>query len=66
MAPLLGLPAGPAGRAPATLVAPLAAHLGRPAEQLREILAGDAPMTETELVQLTDQLDRLEQEVRSP
>lgn len=66
MAPLLGLPAGPAGRAPATLVAPLAAHLGRPPEQVHDILAGDAPMTETELVQLTDQLDRLEQEVRSP
>lgn len=66
IAPLLGLPAGPAGRAPATLVDPLAARLGRPAEQVRAILAGAAPMTEAELVQLTDQLDRLEQEVRSP
>jgi hypothetical protein len=66
IAPLLGLPAGPAGRTPATLVAPLAAHLGQPPEQVRDILAGAAPMTETELVQLTDQLDRLEQEVRSP
>lgn len=66
IAPLLGLPAGPAGRAPATLVDPIAARLGRPAEQVRAILAGAAPMTEAELVQLTDQLDRLEQEVRSP
>jgi hypothetical protein len=66
IAPLLGVPAGPAGRAPATLVDPIAARLGRPAEQVRAILAGAAPMTEAELVQLTDQLDRLEQEVRSP
>ena len=66
IAVLLGLPAGPAGRAPGTLVAPLAARLGRPPEQVQAILAGDAPMTEAELVELTDQLDRLEQEVRSP
>jgi hypothetical protein len=66
IATMLGLPAGPAGREPGTLVGPLAAHLGRPPERIREILAGDAPMTEAELVELTDQLDRLEQEVRSP
>jgi hypothetical protein len=66
IAPLLGLPAGPAGRTPASLVAPVAERLGRPPEQVHAVLAGPAPMTEAELVQLTDQLDRLEQEVRSP
>lgn len=66
IAPLLGMPAGPAGRSPESLVAPLAERLGRPAEQVRTILAGGAPMTEAELVRLTDQLDLLEQEVRSP
>ena len=66
IAPLLGLPAGPAGRDPATLVRPVAERLGRPAEQIHAVLAGEAPMTEAELVRLTDQLDRLEQEVRSP
>lgn len=66
IAPLLGLPAGPAGRCPETLVEPIAARIGRPAEQLRAILAGPVPTTEAELVELTDQLDRLEQEVRSP
>ena len=66
IAPLLGLPAGPAGRSPESLVQPLAERLRRPPEQVRAILAGEAPLTETELVRLTDQLDRLEQEVRSP
>jgi hypothetical protein len=66
IAPLLGLPAGPAGRVPSSLVGPVAERLGRAPEQVRAILAGAAPMTEAELVQLTDQLDRLEQEVRSP
>jgi hypothetical protein len=66
IAPLLGLPAGPAGRSPASLAGPVAERLGRPREQVEAILAGPAPMTEAELVQLTDQLDRLEQEVRSP
>jgi len=66
IAPLLGLPAGPAGRKPESLVAAVAERLGRPPEQVRAILAGEAPMTEAELVRLTDQLDQLEQEVRSP
>jgi hypothetical protein len=66
IAPLLGLPAGPAGRRPETLVHPIAQRLNRPPEQVHAILAGEAPLTETELVRLTDQLDRLEQEVRSP
>jgi hypothetical protein len=65
IAPLLGLPAGPAGRSPQTLVAPLAARLGRNPEQVHAVLAGVVPQTEAELVRLTDQLDRLEQEVRS-
>ena len=65
IAPLLGLPAGPAGRSPQTLVAPLAARLGRTPEEVHAVLAGDVPQTEAELVRLTDQLDRLEQEVRS-
>ena len=65
IAPLLGLPAGPAGRRPETLVRPVAERLRRPPEQVHAILAGEAPMTESELVRLTDQLDRLEQEVRS-
>ena len=65
VAPLLGLPAGPAGRSPQTLVAPLAARLGRSPEEVHAVLAGDVPQTEAELVRLTDQLDRLEQEVRS-
>ncbi len=65
VAPLLGLPAGPAGRSPQTLVAPLAARLGRTPEEVHAVLAGDVPQTEAELVRLTDQLDRLEQEVRS-
>ena len=66
LAPLLGLPAGPAGRKPETLVLPVAERLRLPPEQVHAILAGEAPMTESELVRLTDQLDRLEQEVRSP
>ena len=66
IAPLLGLPAGPAGRKPETLVHPIAQRLNRPPAQVHAILAGAAPLTETELVRLTDQLDRLEQEVRSP
>jgi hypothetical protein len=66
MAPLLGLPAGPAGRRPESLVQAVAERLRRPPEQVHAILAGEAPLTETELVRLTDQLDRLEQEVRSP
>ena len=66
LAPLLGLPAGPAGRKPETLVRPVAARLNRPPEEVHAILAGEAPLTEAELVRLTDQLDRLEQEVRSP
>ena len=66
IAPLLGLPAGPAGRRPESLVQPVAERLRWPAEQVHAILAGEAPMTESELVRLTDQLDRLEQEVRSP
>jgi hypothetical protein len=66
IAPLLGLPADPAGRNPETLVHPVARRLNRPPEQVHAILAGQPPLTETELVRLTDQLDRLEQEVRSP
>jgi len=66
LAPLLGLPAGPAGRNPETLVLPVAERLRLPPDQVHAILAGEAPMTEAELVRLTDQLDRLEQEVRSP
>jgi hypothetical protein len=66
IAPLLGLPAGPAGRKPTTLVHPIAQRLNWPPAQVHAILAGEAPLTETELVRLADQLDRLEQEVRSP
>ena len=66
IAPLLGLPAGPAGRTPATLVGPVAERLGWPAELVHTILAGEAPTTEADLVRLTDQLDHMEQEVRSP
>ena len=66
IAPLLGLPAGPAGRNPETLVHPVAERLNRPPGDVHAILAGEAPTTEAELVRLTDQLDRLEQEVRSP
>ncbi len=65
IAPLLGLPAGPAGRRPESLVQAVAERLGQAPEQVHEILAGEVPMTEAELVRLTDQLDRLEQEVRS-
>jgi hypothetical protein len=65
IAPLLGLPAGPAGRKPESLVQAVAERLGRPPEQVHAVLAGEVPMTEAELVRLTDQLDRLEQEVRS-
>jgi hypothetical protein len=65
IAPLIGLPAGPAGRKPESLVQPLARRLGQAPEQVHAILAGEVPMTESELVRLTDQLDRLEQEVRS-
>jgi hypothetical protein len=65
IAPLLGLPAGPAGRKPESLVQAVAERLGQAPEQVHAILAGEVPMTEAELVRLTDQLDRLEQEVRS-
>lgn len=65
IAPLLGVPAGPAGRKPETLVQLVAERLNQAPEQVHAILAGEVPMTESELVRLTDQLDRLEQEVRS-
>ncbi|HET9171859.1 MAG TPA: DUF4350 domain-containing protein [Actinospica sp.] len=65
IAPLLGLPAGPAGRKPETLVQAVAERLGVAPEQVHAVLAGEVPMTESELVRLTDQLDRLEQEVRA-
>ena len=65
IAPLLGLPAGPAGRKPESLVQAVAERLGQAPEQVHAVLAGEVPMTEAELVRLTDQLDRLEQEVRS-
>ncbi|HWG23242.1 DUF4350 domain-containing protein [Actinospica sp.] len=65
IAPLLGLPAGPAGRNPESLVQAVAERLRQSPGQVHAILAGEVPMTESELVRLTDQLDRLEQEVRS-
>jgi len=66
IAPLLGLAGRPAGRKPESLVPAVATRLNRPPEQVHTILAGEVPLTEAELVRLTDKLDRLEQEVRSP
>jgi hypothetical protein len=61
--PLVGLPvnADPAG-----LTAVLAARTGRPEPELRELLFGSTPGSDTALIHLADALDALEKEVLHP
>jgi hypothetical protein len=61
LVPVLGLP-DPVE--PAAVVEAVAARTGRPAEAVAALLYGSAPVDDAELVALTDELDRVETEVR--
>ena len=65
LAPIFGLPQARAEADPRLLVAPIAARLGTDPVRVGDLLAGQDPTSETELVLLADHLDQLEQEVRS-
>jgi hypothetical protein len=61
LVPVLGLP-DPVE--PAAVVEAVAARTGRPAQAVAALLYGSAPVDDAELVALTDELDRVETEVR--
>jgi hypothetical protein len=61
--PLLGLPAA---AAPATIAATVTARAGRSAAAVQSALFGPVPATDADLVQLANDLDSLESEVRQP
>jgi hypothetical protein len=65
MAGYFGIPAARAHADPSLLVAPVAARLQVTEDLIADLLAGQAPQSEAELVLLADHLDQLEQEVRS-
>jgi hypothetical protein len=65
LAAYFGIPATRAHADPSVLIGPVAAHLQTNPDLVRGLLAGPAPQSEAELVQLADHLDQLEQEVRS-
>ena len=65
MAGYFGIPAARAHADPSLLVAPVAARLQVAEGLIADLLAGEAPQSEAELVLLADHLDQLEQEVRS-
>jgi hypothetical protein len=65
LAGLFGIPAARAHADPSLLVAPVAARLQVAEDLIADLLAGQAPQSEAELVLLADHLDQLEQEVRS-
>jgi len=65
LAGYFGIPAARAHADPSLLVAPVAARLETPPELIGDLLAGEAPESEAELVLLADHLDQLEKEVRS-
>jgi hypothetical protein len=62
LSPALGLPAGASAEA---TTAALVARSARGAPQLRELLFGPAPASDTELVKLAEDLDAMEREVRA-
>ncbi|MGH3415105.1 MAG: DUF4350 domain-containing protein [Actinocrinis sp.] len=65
LAGYFGVPAARANADPSLLIAPIAARLGVGPDLVADLLAGEAPQSEAELVLLADHLDQLEQEVRS-
>jgi hypothetical protein len=65
LAGYFGIPAARAHADPSLLVAPVAARLETAPELIGDLLAGEAPQSEAELVLLADHLDQLEKEVRS-
>ena len=65
LAGYFGVPAARAHGDPSILVAPVAARLNVTADLIADLLTGQAPESEAELVLLADHLDQLEQEVRS-
>jgi hypothetical protein len=65
LAGYFGVPAARAHADPSLLVAPVAARLQVAQDLIADLLAGEAPQSEAELVLLADHLDQLEQEVRS-
>ncbi|HEU5429382.1 MAG TPA: DUF4350 domain-containing protein [Actinocrinis sp.] len=65
LAGYFGVPAARAHADPSILVAPVAARLNVTADLIADLLTGQAPESEAELVLLADHLDQLEQEVRS-
>ncbi|MFE6667655.1 DUF4350 domain-containing protein [Streptomyces sp. NPDC057697] len=64
VAPLIGVPPRDA-HSPSVLVPAVSARLGSPDDGLRALLFGPAPSDDAALVQLADQLDTLEREVRT-
>lgn len=65
LAGYFGIPAARAHADPAVLVAPVAARLNASQDLVGDLLAGEVPESEAELVLLADHLDQLEKEVRS-
>ena len=65
LAGYFGIPAVRAHADPSLLVAPVAARLDTSQELIGDLLAGEVPQSEAELVLLADHLDQLEKEVRS-
>ena len=65
LAGYFGIPAARAHADPSLLIAPVAARLEAEPELIGDLLAGEAPQSEAELVLLADHLDQLEKEVRS-
>ena len=65
LAGYFGVPAARAHADPSVLVAPVAARLNVAQDLIADLLTGEAPQSEAELVLLADHLDQLEQEVRS-
>lgn len=65
LAGYFGVPAARAHADPSVLVAPVAARLQVTEDLVADLLTGQAPQSEAELVLLADHLDQLEQEVRS-
>ncbi|MFF7449315.1 MULTISPECIES: DUF4350 domain-containing protein [unclassified Streptomyces] len=65
LAPLVGVPVAQA-HAPEALLPALSTHLRGDGQPLHTLLFGPPPHDDTALVQLADQLDALEREVRRP
>ena len=65
LAGYFGVPAARAHADPSVLVTPVAARLQVTEDVVADLLTGEAPQSEAELVLLADHLDQLEQEVRS-